>query len=556
MSKVFVIGLDGGSFRVIDYLVGQNRLPNFARVLNEGSRATLMSTIPPVTPAAWASFYTSSNPGVHGVADFFSSGTYQLVPINGGAVNGHSLWELASEHGKRVCVYNVPLTYPARPVNGVLISGTDAPRLDERAIYPREFRETLLSEIPDFEIEARLDIQGMLKLRDPVGGYIRFFHNYLDLQIRVVRRLMQLEDWDLMVAVFRSTDFFQHTFWRHAEQVMSEGAEAVNPEIARKAEAVFNCYEKLDAELGERWAKWGSDRNLVFMSDHGFGLLQKEVCINKILAKAGLLTFQRKKLSHLSRRYILEKVSSRIPARGRKEIRKLLRREGGFSFADSLIADVDWSRTKIYTKGTFGCLFVNQQGREPMGIVAPGKERQSVLEAARRALKNASDPDDGLPLVSEFMLGEEIFHGPRAEQMPDAVVVLRGYACRSVSSASLELSQESIVRSPSPEWKELAHTGHHRREGMLAMYGPDIRPADLGAAEIIDVAPTVLHLLSLPPSAPYQGKVLEDGMKLRASVSAGRSGYQGAGTANKEDEPYSAEDEEEIRKRLQNLGYL
>ena len=84
MSKVCVIGLDGGTFSVIDYLIRQKRLPNFARLMTEGSRATLLSTTPPLTPAAWTSFYTGSNPGKTGAVGFFKfrPGTYQLEPMN------------------------------------------------------------------------------------------------------------------------------------------------------------------------------------------------------------------------------------------------------------------------------------------------------------------------------------------------------------------------------------------------------------------------------------------------------------------------------------------
>src|SRR3990172_1193142 len=113
MSKVCIIGLDGGTFAVIDYLVGQKRLPNFARLMGEGSRATLFSTTPPLTWPAWASFYTGTNPGKTGAADLFKfrPGTYQLEPMNAGNLQGTPIWSLASGHGKRVCVYNVPVTY-------------------------------------------------------------------------------------------------------------------------------------------------------------------------------------------------------------------------------------------------------------------------------------------------------------------------------------------------------------------------------------------------------------------------------------------------------------
>src|SRR5665811_397758 len=108
MSKVCVIGLDGGTFAVIDYLVGQKRLPNFARLMTAGSRGTLLSTTPPLTPAAWSSFFTGCNPGKTGAIGFFKfrPGTYQLEPMNAGNLQSTPIWSLASSRGKRVCVYN------------------------------------------------------------------------------------------------------------------------------------------------------------------------------------------------------------------------------------------------------------------------------------------------------------------------------------------------------------------------------------------------------------------------------------------------------------------
>src|SRR5665811_198804 len=127
--------------------------------MGKGSRATLLSTVPPLTWPAWASFYTGTNPGKTGAADLFKfrPGTYQLEPMNAGNLRGEPIWSLASSKGKRVCVYNVPVTYPAIPVNGILISGLDAPSFNDRSIYPLEFKERLLAAVPDFKITFEND---------------------------------------------------------------------------------------------------------------------------------------------------------------------------------------------------------------------------------------------------------------------------------------------------------------------------------------------------------------------------------------------------------------
>ncbi len=193
MAKVCIIGIDGGSFTVIDHLVNQGRLPNLADVIADGSRATLMSTIPPLTPAAWASFYTGTNAGKHGVVDFFTRipDTYKLSPVNAGKVKGETLWSIASSAGKRVCVYNVPMTYPAAPVNGIMISGMDSPRLDEKAVYPAGFMEELLQNIPGFTIEPRVDVKYLVKNSpDPVGEYEKKLKQYMETELATIGYLM------------------------------------------------------------------------------------------------------------------------------------------------------------------------------------------------------------------------------------------------------------------------------------------------------------------------------------------------------------------------------
>src|SRR3990172_11273772 len=68
--KVVLIGLDGGTYRVLNPLMEEGRLPNIARLLKNGSHGTLLSTIPPVTAPAWTSLLTGKNPGKHGIFNF------------------------------------------------------------------------------------------------------------------------------------------------------------------------------------------------------------------------------------------------------------------------------------------------------------------------------------------------------------------------------------------------------------------------------------------------------------------------------------------------------
>ena len=562
MSKVCVIGLDGGTFSVIDYLIRQKRLPNFARLMTEGSRATLLSTTPPLTPAAWTSFYTGSNPGKTGAVGFFKfrPGTYQLEPMNAGNLEGTPIWSLASSRRKRVCVFNVPVTYPAAPVNGILISGMDAPSFDDRAIYPLEQKSSFLSAVPDYKVSTEIDARDLLNhSQDPVGDYIARLKAHLQMEIRAINHLMELEDWDLFVGVIRSPDCFQHIFWEDTEKVIT--GKTVTAEESIRAEAVFGCYEAIDRELGETWSAWCSDRNLIFMSDHGFGRLRGDVCLNRVLADAGLLAFLPRGGRGRSRDYLVKKLQARITFQTRQKIKRLLGKddtgERWNSFVDSLVADIDWSRTRISAIAQHGCLYVNLKGRDPLGMVAGEAERQAVLKETEAVLSELRDPEDGEPVVSKFYRKEDLYHGLLMSTMPDMVVNMRNWSYRGISSTSIELSEESIFRSQYKQWRQLGHSGAHRREGILLMRGPDINTADIGVAQMVDVAPTIMRLLGLPVARDWDGQVLEAalGMDAAGPVREEKEAYQAGGKVE-DDQVYSREDEEEIRKRLENLGYL
>ena len=561
MSKVCIIGLDGGTFTVIDYLVARGRLPNFAGLMERGSRATLMSIVPPLTWPAWASFYTGTNPGKTGAADLFKfiPGTYRLEPMNAGNLQGIPFWSLAGSAGKRVCIYNVPVTYPAKPVNGIMISGLDAPGLNDRAVYPADFRDRLLKAVPDFQISFENDAKYLVNHHnDPVGEWIRQLKRYLEMEFRVINHLMTLDDWDLFVAVIRSTDIFQHTHWLAVEKVIS-GAETTAEDTMR-AEAVFGCYEAIDRQLGDTWQHWCADRNVIFMSDHGFGRLDGYVSVNRVLADAGLLKFRPVSHNQRSQTYLVKKLQSHLPRGARQKMKRYLgltkSRERWQSYTDSLVAGIDWSQTRLCSIGGFGSLFVNLKGRGPQGIVGGEAERRQVLAEAEAALAGLRNPGDGTPLLSRFYHREEIYSGPLLQEMPDAVINMRDWSYAPVIGTGNDLAEETIFRPPLSEWKQLAHTGSHRREGIFFAGGPGINNADLGEAQMVDIAPTIMTLLGLPPLADWDGCVLEEALMDGSTITEPGSSVYGKMDADSRGRVYSEEDEEEIRKRLKNLGYL
>ena len=154
MSRVVILGLDGATFTLLDPLL-LGRLPNLGLLMREGVHGPLRSTIHPLTPAAWTSAVTGLNPGKHGIFDFRRRrpGSYALEPVNARRRDGAPLWSLLSDMGRRVGVFNVPMTYPPEPVNGFMVSGMDTPGTDSSFVYPAALRSLLLQAVPGYQID-------------------------------------------------------------------------------------------------------------------------------------------------------------------------------------------------------------------------------------------------------------------------------------------------------------------------------------------------------------------------------------------------------------------
>ena len=68
-ERVILIGLDGGEPTCIEPLLGE--LPHLRALHDAGAWGRLQSTVPPLSPPAWATLMTGTNPGKHGVFDFY-----------------------------------------------------------------------------------------------------------------------------------------------------------------------------------------------------------------------------------------------------------------------------------------------------------------------------------------------------------------------------------------------------------------------------------------------------------------------------------------------------
>lgn len=541
MVKAMIISLDGGTLDLLGPWMREGLLPNLSTFQQEGVVGRLRSTIPPVTAPAWASFQTGKNPGKHGLFHFTSyrPGSYETFLIDATAIKTRTIWQILSQGGKRVAAINVPITYPPRSLNGIMISGLLSPE-PKKAFYPPAFYEELTTAIGEYQIFTPVRSFDYLGVKRFVDRVTHLAQKGTEAALYILGK----EDWDLFMVHFQATDILQHALWAYIDPH--------HPDFAAKKEEdrayVRGFYRRLDGMIGELIRRWGEGRSLIVFSDHGFGPAWKRLYLNRWLAEEGYLAFKGELWARLIGRAM--KVARRMDLF--KLRRRLLKPRGrGEGAVERLTGSAwaNWSRTQAYTLPGpfFGRLYLNLRGREPQGIVEP-EDGDEVREEIIAALYRWRDPRTGQSVIKRALKREEIYSGPYLDCMPDLVVEpADGYM------VATELTAGPLIE-PTPR----VLTGTHRLDGLLMMSGePFRRGVEVEGISIVDLTPTILYLLGLAIPSDMDGKVLEEGF--HPSFRGGNPvRYEEVGEAVLEEEEgvYTEGERAEIEARLSGLGYL
>ena len=555
-QRLLVIGLDAATFTLIRPWAQAGRLPHLARLMAEGSHGALASVPNLNSIPAWATFQTGVNPGKHGLYWFYERrpDSYAFRFLSGADLRLPRFWELASAEGRRVAAINVPMTYPARPVNGLWIAGLDAPAEESPGFtYPEGLYRDLVAHVGPYHIDT--NIIGYAR-----GGRleqaIRATQEVVQRRAEAAAHLLAREPWDLFVVVFTALDRVQHAFWR----AMDPTAPGHTPEEhERYGDTIARFYAQLDAAVGRLRAVAGPEVTTVVLSDHGMGPNQ-----------CGALYLEP----------WLERLGYLVPAAGGQRRRRLLRQAA--HLADGLVSKrvrrrimealpggraalvrelhqplCDWARTRVYADYIQPAVWINLQGREPQGIVPPGRAYEDLRDELIERLLSCRDLQTGLPVARGVYRREEVYFGPQVPRAGDLLIdwnydlVVSGYRM------PLPTGGELVVDRGADVVERRNVSGDHRPEGILLLAGPAVRPgATLHGAQIADLAPTLLYLLGVAVPEDLDGRVLTQALDPDL-VAAHPVRYRPQETAPAPvGQPLSPADEDLVLRRLRDLGYV
>ena len=280
--KLVVIGLDSADWRLLKPMADEGRLPNLAAFREESSYGRMKTFFPlEKSPLLWASIATGVRPDVHGVKNFVKGDDQQ--PVRGSSWFAPAIWDIAGAAGLSTCLVGMWTTYPARPINGVMVSdylpyGAERERPLADLVYPEELTEKVVALRVDPASLTEDDLARFIDRADLARAEQEFPRQMQSLReifaadlgyLAVNRMLAQQDTFDLFFFYMRGTDMISHRFYKY---LRPENARIrMRPgEVEIFAHVVERYYEWADEVVGEVLGWFPPQRQAVILSDHGF----------------------------------------------------------------------------------------------------------------------------------------------------------------------------------------------------------------------------------------------------------------------------------------------
>jgi len=392
--RALVIGLDGVPFTLLENLKNQSHIPNMGSMFEEGYFGQMSVSIPEISSVSWSSFMTGVQSGRHGIYGFIDlePRTYKMYFPNFTHLQVPAMWDDLALRGKKAVVLNMPATYPARKINGVLVSGFVAVDIN-KAVYPPSYLPVLS------DMGYRIDLD-TTKAKQDYEFMFRDLDATLNGRTSAVDFFWQEVDWDLFIVVITGTDRLMHFLWTAYE-------DRHHP----YHHAFLDYFNKVDTFVGRIFDRFltlersedGTNR-LYMLSDHGFTKIETEVYLNRWLQEEGYLKFQTD---------LPETIMDIGP--------------GSVAFA------MDPSR-----------IYINRKNKYPLGTVED-RDYEKVRQELKEALEKLTF-DDGKVIAKKLYLSEELYKGPHFDRAPDLVMLSHpGYDLKGKASSPRVFGRTNLM---------------------------------------------------------------------------------------------------------------
>jgi predicted AlkP superfamily phosphohydrolase/phosphomutase len=512
-KRLIVFGIDGATWEIIEIMSRKDKLPNFKKLMDNGVYGDLRSVNPPVTCPAWATMFTGKSAASLGVFHFFKpTAEYDLKLSTLMWNKWRPIWDILSDLGKIVYVFNVPTT-TAYSINGKFISGPIWGEQEGVLAYPKKLNDELIRK----KYQIRTDISNKVS-GDEV--YIRDITRITENKFKVMYELFKESNWDLLIMTFYYCDQIQHRYWKYINSKHPK----YKPN-SRFSKVIFDHYKLLDNYLGKILNNLPDNTSIFVTSDHGHEPTHTYVNINAWLYHKKYLHYNenfeigqknglKKRINNSFLRmyyYLTQSYSKFIyfgELKNKRSLISLAKKfknwsyvlENKFSNKYPLKKNIDWERTQAYSI-IFNTIFLNRLGREAKGYI-DDKDLEKLKKNIKKELVELKDPETNDKVIKNVWTKEQLYVSKAPQDFPEIYIQFnRGY--RNYFS---ELHNPIEIFS-----KEFKGSTEHYLDGIFLAYGPDFEVGKkIEDVKLEDIVPTMLHILNYPIPLDMDGEVLKE----------------------------------------------
>ncbi|TKX85367.1 nucleotide pyrophosphatase [Halorubrum sp. SS5] len=466
--KTIVFGLDGAHFELLEPWLDSGKLPNVARVIENGVTADLKSVLPPVTSPNWKAYLTGKNPGKLGIYWWENIDTEErrvYYPSERKNANTE-FWELIDEK-HQAGIIGTPTTYPPKLAEGFVVAGAPDGENSEYT-FPSEI-ETELDDRFDYRVSKshRLNVDRESAIEEII--------NLIDQRFKAADYLLSEYDVEFLQVTTFYLNSLHHFLW--------------------DSEHTLAGWQTIDRHLGDYLDK---GYNVVLMSDHGStnidiafnvnswleseGYLSLDATTSNLLHQFGITT---DRLIALASAFGVQDAAERLTP---KWILNHVPGESGELTRESKTGNVDWDTTDVIASGQ-GPVYLTTNPSEP--------RYEQVRTELKDKLESLTDPA-GRSIANTVYRGEEVYDGAYIDEAPDLVIDQRPGV-----HITGGIGRDEIFTDPTEDgW-----LAENKRSGLFAATGPDFSSGEIEELSILDLAPSFLHLHSCEVPQDMDGEV-------------------------------------------------
>jgi predicted AlkP superfamily phosphohydrolase/phosphomutase len=434
------------------------------------------------------------------------SGTYRIDKKYADDIAVEFFWAPLGRAGLRVFSFDIAQTRPIPGFNGVNLCawGSEYPAWP-RSSWPKPLMKELVAAHGDHPLVD----QYRLSIKPQGESEHRAFYDKLTTGLErkgnICLDVLKRERWDLSVIVFPEVHWAMHLLW----QTYDKNHPAYDPDLKLPFDDIFlTLYGKLDALLG-RLLEIMPGASVLAFSGSGFGPNYSGWhLLPEVLQRLGVASDPRTKTRSLLPMkkwgaYKIRRTEDALSLPVIETLKRILPRSLWDKGTRRLLyAGSRWSESQAFCvpNDYTGAIRINLQGREPKGIVTPGREYEALVARLTRELEALINPATGRPAVARVMRLDHEYPGAALGDFPDLIVVWANDApITSLTSPGI-----GTVSGDFPERR----SGAHRNDCFLLSNEELAVPASGRRASLVDIPPTIYRLLSQEVPAHFDGQAL------------------------------------------------